>query len=166
MKGVNAAIAGAFVSALAFGGIGAAVGADTTLYACEHNRAHTIKMTTAAKTCPTGWTKISWNTAGPKGDTGLAGPKGDTGPAGTQGAAGPTPNIYAVSTSGLKQSLAAFEVYCNSGDTATGGGAESSGNNIAVSAPILDGSAKPIGWRAQFIHSIQATVTVLCLHLP
>jgi hypothetical protein len=89
MRVTTAAIAGAMATAAFIGGVGLAVGSDTTLYACVHNKAQTIKMTTAAKACPSGYTKLSWNTAGPKGDTGTQGPKGEVGPAGPKGDAGP-----------------------------------------------------------------------------
>lgn len=89
MKLVTAAVASAMATAALVGGIGLAVGNDVTLYACVHNKAQTVKMTSASKACPSGYTKISWNTAGIKGDTGAQGPKGDAGPAGTKGDTGP-----------------------------------------------------------------------------
>ena len=90
MKAFTAAIAGALAAASVVGGLGAAATPDATLYACVHNRAQTIKMTTAAKACPNGYTKLSWNTQGPQGPQGITGAQGPQGPAGSQGPQGST----------------------------------------------------------------------------
>ena len=147
MRTLTAAVAGAFVAASVLGGIGSAVSPDATLYACVHNRAQTIKMTTASKACPSGYTKLSWSTQGPKGDP------------------GPNPDTYWVSAVSQLGSSGA-EAYCYNGDTATGGGVEASGDQISTSSLILDGNGKAIGWRGAGFHNQRLVVTVLCIHTP
>jgi hypothetical protein len=61
------------------------------IYACVTMRFHTLNLTTAGATCPSGQQKISWNVvgaAGPKGPGGARGPRGARGGAGQNGAAG------------------------------------------------------------------------------
>lgn len=88
----TAAAAGAIVAASVVGGITAAVGTETTFYACVHKTMGTIKMTTATKACASAYNKISWNSSGVqgvRGDTGATGPTGPQGPTGPTGPAGP-----------------------------------------------------------------------------
>jgi hypothetical protein len=164
MRAVTAAVAGALAAASIVGGIGAAVGPDATLYACVHNKAQTIKMTTASKACLSGYTKISWNTQGPKGDTGAQGPQGPQGP---QGNAAPTSTNYSAQSSCSTSPCYTVAVYCNAGDTATGGGLKGFGPyspTVTKSAPILDQSGNAVGWEGADIYLNPFTVTVLCIH--
>lgn len=110
MKAVTAAVASAMATAALIGGIGRAIGNDATLYACVHNKAQTIKMTTSSKACPSGYTRISWNTAGIKGDPGAQGPKGDRGPAGTPGAAGVPGGLSCADELRILTALPSFQI--------------------------------------------------------
>jgi Collagen triple helix repeat (20 copies) len=60
------------------------------IYACVEGDDHSLNLTTASGACPAGQTKISWNSAGPRGSQGRAGKAGKTGRRGATGAIGPT----------------------------------------------------------------------------
>ncbi len=85
---------------------------------------------------------------GPKGDAGPAGAKGDTGPAGIAGVTVRTDNGR-IPSFVLKQG----EADCADGEVATGGGARIGAGGVASTAlthsiPVVDGSGKPVGWKA------------------
>ena len=72
--------------------------APAEIRACMHNGSNQLRIIGATETCGKTERLLTWNTQGPKGDTGPAGPqgnigpqgpKGDTGPEGKQGPAGP-----------------------------------------------------------------------------
>ena len=45
---------------------------SATISACVAGQYHTLNVTTGARSCPDGQTKVSWNTAGPRGSQGPA----------------------------------------------------------------------------------------------
>jgi hypothetical protein len=73
-----ASLAFAFLATLVVPNIASA----NTIYACVSNRSGEVRIVTAATTCHSRETKISWNSEGPQGPQGVPGPKGDPGPAG------------------------------------------------------------------------------------
>lgn len=79
----------------AYAAIDEATSAQTpkkTVYACVTQTHQTLNLTSAARTCPNGQRKISWNAAGRRGARGAAGKpgaQGATGAVGATGAAGP-----------------------------------------------------------------------------
>jgi hypothetical protein len=92
--------------------------------------------------CANGWIEKVWSQTGPQG------PQGETGAAGTQGPAGAPGPALAFYTRGGSQAISANpdqddvltdEVFCDSGDTVTGGGWELGTNpspNVQVLAPV------------------------------
>jgi hypothetical protein len=58
------------------------------IYACATERFGTLNLTSAARACPAGQTKISWDVVGGAGKRGATGPKGAKGEPGTAGAKG------------------------------------------------------------------------------
>jgi hypothetical protein len=60
------------------------------IYACVAGHYRTLNITTGARACPDGQTKVSWNTVGTRGARGPAGVTGRTGRQGVNGPAGAT----------------------------------------------------------------------------
>ncbi|MCW2930334.1 MAG: hypothetical protein JWM19_1296 [Actinomycetia bacterium] len=82
-------VAAVSAGVLAGGGVAFAASSSTPQYsACYKSSGSGLKalewVTTSSK-CPSGYTKITWNTTGPKGATGATGAKGATGPVGLPG---------------------------------------------------------------------------------
>jgi hypothetical protein len=64
--------------------------ADTVIHGCVSRLFGVLRIVNSPGQCFNGESPISWNQAGPQGQTGPQGPKGDTGPAGPAGPAGLT----------------------------------------------------------------------------
>ncbi len=90
------AVATVSAGVLAGGGVAFAAvrsSAPATISACYKSSGSGLKSLEWVKTsstCPSGYTKITWNQQGIKGATGAAGAKGATGAAGAKGATGAT----------------------------------------------------------------------------
>ena len=88
----------------------AAAQAPITYYACVNNDSGTIHIARARARCSPNEQLITWNQAGPKGDTGAAGPTGAQGPAGPPGPAGPSviPIVFSPSLVVISQGTIAY----------------------------------------------------------
>lgn len=65
-----------------------AVAAADVIDACVHQGNQQLRLVAATEACKPNETRISWNTAGPRGPAGPTGPTGSAGPAGATGPTG------------------------------------------------------------------------------
>jgi BclA C-terminal domain/Collagen triple helix repeat (20 copies) len=106
------------------------------LYACVAGNFHTLNLTSAGGNCPSGQSKISWNTAGPDG---VAGPRGATGTTGARGATGAHGAVGPKGNAGAAGSAGPQGPAGSKGDT----GAK--GDNGAAGSAGTQGPAGPKG---------------------
>jgi hypothetical protein len=119
---------------------------------------------------------------GPKGDTGAQGAKGDTGATGAQGEKGDTGATGAQGVPGVVRSYSKYhyftvagpatgrsDVYCDSGDIATGGGFDLWPyiDNVYVTSSVPQSNYNGEGWLVNFQNSnagtiANVTVIVIC----
>lgn len=112
-------LGGAVAAALAGGVAWSAIGDGGVIQGC-YDSGGNLKVV-GALPCPKGYTELSWNRVGPKGDRGPTGPAGQRGPTGADGRRGPTGAVGATGTSGTSvtsQALAAGNANCPQGGSA------------------------------------------------
>lgn len=118
------------------------------LYACVTNDYKTLNLTTAARACPDGQRKISWNAtgrSGARGPAGKAGAAGATGSAGSAGRAGPKGNTGATGATGAPGTASAQGATGPAGPKGTTGDAGAQGPQGAPGPRGATGSTGPAG---------------------
>ena len=108
------------------------VNTNQTIYACVTGiNGNIVKASNNPLTCPKGATPISWNTVGPKGETGATGPqglKGDQGIQGVKGDKGDRGETGATGPQGLKGDQGIQGLKGDKGDTGATGDAGPQGS--------------------------------------